>query len=297
MRLHALAVLLVIPVSGCTGIDGGAATTVPAAPHTTQQATTTPTIAAEPTTTSTAPPATTTTVDPHAPPDWLGTRLLPLRPDGFGEVLPTPDELVVRAFRTHDLLPPPVGDSFTATVTSVPDDVLARSTWTPECPVTLEELAYVTVAHRGFDGLPHTGELIVNAEYADAIVGVFSQLWDANFPIEQMRVIRKDELDAPPTGDGNVTTAFVCRPAVGSGSWSMHAYGLAIDINPFHNPYLKADLVLPELASFYVDRDLGLPGMIGEGDRVVEAFESIGWFWGGRWSTLDDWMHFSVNNR
>ncbi|MEX2280359.1 MAG: M15 family metallopeptidase [Acidimicrobiia bacterium] len=175
--------------------------------------------------------------------------------------------------------------------------MVARSTWSTGCPVSLDELRYLTVSHWGFDGDHHTGELIVHADHARSIVEVFSRLHDARFPIEQMRVIRADELDLPPTGDGNVTTAFVCRPVVGSTSWSMHAYGLAVDINPFHNPYVKGDLVLPELASYYADRSVARPGMIVEGSVAVGAFDDIGWFWGGRWSTLDDPMHFSANNR
>ena len=131
--------------------------------------------------------------------------------------------------------------------------------------MAVTELAYVTVSHVGFDGAFHTGEIIVNVAVADDIVEVFRSLHDARFPIEQMRVITKEEIDAPPTGDWNDTTSFVCRPAVGSGSWSRHAYGLAIDINPFHNPYVKADLVLPELASAYLDRDDVRSGMIVAG--------------------------------
>ena len=65
-----------------------------------------------------------------------------------------------------------------------------------------------------------------------------------------------DELDAPPTGDGNNTGAFACRPTRGATSYSQHAYGLAIDVNPFQNPYVKGDLVLPELASSYLERGL-----------------------------------------
>ncbi|MEX2654714.1 MAG: M15 family metallopeptidase [Acidimicrobiia bacterium] len=184
-----------------------------------------------------------------------------------------------------------------STIGPVPPDVVARSTWSTGCPVSLDDLSYLIVSHWGFDGDHHTGELIVHADHAESIVGVFSHLHDARFPIEQMRVVRADELDLPPTGDGNVTTAFVCRPVVGSTSWSMHAYGLAVDINPFHNPYVKDDLVLPELASYYTDRSLARPGMIVEGSVAVGAFDDIGWFWGGRWSTLDDPMHFSANNR
>jgi hypothetical protein len=129
------------------------------------------------------------------------------------------------------------------------------------------------------------------------MVGVFRVMFDNGFPLEEVRVITPEELDAAPTGDGNVTTAFVCRPVTGGTSWSQHAYGLAIDINPFHNPYVKGELVLPELATVYTDRALGLPGMITEGDPVVGAFETVGWGWGGRWTTLTDPQHFSANGR
>jgi hypothetical protein len=294
MRRNWLATLLVMLLIACNETAGGSesSTVVTEAPTTTTAAPATTTTAANVATT--LPASTTTTIDPHSRPDWLGSRVLPLRPDGFGEVLPTPPELVDRAFSTPDLLEPPADGDFEGVVQPVPADVVARSTWNQECPVGLEELAYVTVSHWGFDGEVHTGELIVNAAHADSLVQVFSRLFDVRFPIEEMRVIRADELELEPTGDGNVTTSFVCRPAVGSSSWSAHASGLAIDINPFHNPYLRGDLVLPELASYYTDRSIARPGMIIEGDPVVSAFAEIAWPWGGNWSTLDDWMHFSA---
>ena len=162
----------------------------------------------------------------------------------------------------------------------------------------LEGLSYLRMSFYGFDGLAHSGEMIVAAEFADRIVDVFRRLWEARFPIEEMRVQDQAEMDAHPTGDGNVTGSFECRPAVGrSGGWSMHAYGLAVDINPFHNPYTKGDAIAPELASAYLDRADLRPGMIVEGDTAVTAFDEMGWGWGGRWSTAKDWMHFSSNGR
>jgi hypothetical protein len=242
--------------------------------------------------------ATTTTVfDRYARPDWLGTRLLPLRPDEFGEVQPTPPELQDRQLETLDLLPPPEGSEFASSIGPIPSDVLARSSWVPACPVTVDELSYLTMSHYGFDQKFHTGEMIVNAAVAEEVVEIFRRLHEARFPIEQMRVITKEEIDAHPTGDWNDTTSFVCRPAVGSESWSQHAFGLAIDINPFHNPYVKGDLVLPELASAYADRTDVRVGMIFAGDVVTEAFGEIGWGWGGNWKTLKDWMHFSQSGR
>lgn len=246
----------------------------------------------------------TATADHGLPPrpTWLGTRALPLAPDGFGERLPTPPELVDRRLPTPPLPDPapapPDGDAFTATVGPVPDAVAARSTWTPGCPVTLSELRYVTAAHVGFDGHTHTGELIAHHDVVDDLLTVLAALHAARFPIEEMRVIAASELDAPPTGDGNVTSVFVCRPVVGGTRWSEHASGRAIDLNPFHNPYVRGDLVLPELAGAYVDRTRPRAGMVVAGDAVTEAFRSVGWVWGGDWTgPATDPMHFSPTGR
>lgn len=294
MRISEIAVLITLVAAGCSSdaaVEGPTAVSTVTAPTAAKSiATSTP---VTPSTTTVPAPTTTTTTSPFARPAWLGTRPLPLRPDEHGEVQPTPAELIDRRLATPDVLPPPDSREFHWTIGPIPDDVLTRSSWVPECPVAVDELAYVTVSHIGFDGAFHTGEIIVNAAVAEDVVGVFRRLHEARFPIEQMRVITKEEIDAPPTGDWNDTTSFVCRPAVGSNGWSQHAFGLAIDINPFHNPYLKGDLVLPELASAYLDRSDLRPGMVQQGDVVFEAFRTIGWAWGGNWNTLKDWMHFS----
>ena len=285
MKRVATTLTLILIAAACSAETSQAPTAAPAV--TSSIATTT---LAPPTP---PPPTTTTTLSPFARPDWLGTRSLPLRPDENGEVQPTPPELQDRTFETIDLLPRPPADDFLWSLGPVPPDVLARSSWTAECPVEVDELAYLTVSHYGFDGRFHTGEIMVNATVAEDVLSVFRRLHSARFPIEQMRVIRLDEVDDPPTGDWNETTSFVCRPAVGSSGWSQHAFGLAVDINPFHNPYQKADLVIPELASVYTDRADVRVGMILSDDVVTAAFADIGFAWGGNWNTLKDWMHFS----
>ncbi|MFN2556619.1 MAG: M15 family metallopeptidase [Nitriliruptorales bacterium] len=226
-------------------------------------------------------------------PSWLGTRVLPRRPDGFGEVRPTPPELQDRRFASLDLLPPPHDHRFDVRVQTVPGEVARRSTWHPQCPVALEDLRYVMLTYWGFDERPHTGELLVHAAAAEDLIRVFRRLYAARFPIEEMRVVSSEELRAAPTGDGNNTTSFACRPTTGGTTWSEHAYGLAVDINPFHNPYLKGDLVLPELATAYTKRSWRRAGMIAAGDEVTESFATIGWGWGGAWRSAKDWMHFS----
>jgi hypothetical protein len=150
----------------------------------------------------------------------------------------------------------------------------------------------------GFDHKTHTGEMIVNSSVANQVVTVFRKLYEARFPIEEMRVVSLKEQrrwHSAPTGDVNNTSSFECRQVTLGATWSQHAFGLAIDINPFQNPYLHGDLVAPELAGAYANRTWRRPGMILEGDAVTRAFDGVGWGWGGRWSTLKDYMHFSQN--
>jgi D-alanyl-D-alanine carboxypeptidase len=252
---------------------------------------------APPPTATTSPPAAARTPTSAPPVAWrLGARPLPLRPDGFGQVLPTPAALRDRRLATVDRLPPPAGGRFRSAVRPIGPAIRARmgATWSPACPVRLADLRYVTVSFRGFDGRPHTGELVVHRRVADQIVSVFARLYRAGFPIEEMRLVTTADLDARPTGDGDNTAAFVCRAARNQRRWSAHAYGLAVDVNPFQNPYRRGDLVLPELASAYLDRGWVRPGMIRPGDVVTGAFAAIGWTWGGTWRSPRDLMHFSA---
>ncbi|MDQ6522587.1 M15 family metallopeptidase [Nocardioides sp. LHD-245] len=229
----------------------------------------------------------------------LGVHVLPRTPDGYGEIRPTPKPLRHRLFPTRDLLPPPADGGFHAHVGPVSDAIRERmgETWSPACPVRLADLAYVTVTFRGFDGAAHTGELVLAASEADDVVSVFRALFAAGYPIEEMRLPTTADLEAEPTGDGNDTAALVCRAARGQTSWSAHAYGLAIDVNPFLNPYHKGGVVLPERASAYLDRTRIQPGIIHAGDLIVREFARIGWSWGGSWNSLKDYQHFSATGR
>lgn len=304
MRRPALvAAATAVVLAACAAGDGGARgsgaapVTAATAPESVVQAVPTP--ARTPLRTAEQPPPPARPVDPrHLRPAWLGTRPLTDDPTRRVTGLDTPPELVDRQLLTIDRLPPPPDDAFRADVRPLSDEVVARSTWREECPVARTDLAHVVVTHWGFDGWPHTGELIVHATVAHDIVWVFEQLHAARYPIEQLGIASMADLEErPPTGDGNGSGAFVCRNTVGSSRWSQHAYGLAIDINPFHNPYVRNGWVIPELAAAYLDREALRTGMIQEGDPVVTAFDAIGWQWGGRWNSAKDWMHFSANGR
>jgi hypothetical protein len=294
------AALAVVSLAAC-GTNGS---TQPSAGTPEPSPTATPSATPKPT--KTAPPVRPTPsgrpILGSAPPPWLGKRVLPRRPDGYGEMRPTPPQLVQRRFTLPDTVASLPGTGFAARVsTPAPADVIARSTWAPGCPVAATDLSWLRLTFRGFDGRRHTGELLVNKAVAEDVVGVFRRLYADRFPIEEMRITTKPEQTAPPTGDGNDTGSFNCRATRGATFFSQHAYALAVDVNPFQNPYHKgappSGVVLPELASSYLDRSWVRPGMITADGPVVRAFAAIGWTWGGTWHSLQDLQHFSRNGR
>ncbi len=159
------------------------------------------------------------------------------------------------------------------------------------------ELRLVKVTHWGFDGAVHSGELIVHHTHAEGVLGVFQSLFSAGFPIEEMRPVGDfDETQLELPGQNN-TSGFNCRVIEGTTTWSEHAKGLAIDLNPQQNPFIDGTVIDPPDAERYVDRTLTDPGMIQPDDLVVRAFESIGWLWGGDWTAKKDYHHFSATGR
>src|SRR3954466_10218830 len=110
--------------------------------------------------------------------------------------------------------------------------------WHRGCPVPLGSLRLVTLSYHGFDGRVHTGRLIANADAAPALVAVFRRLFAAGFPIRRMVPVDAYGGDDSRSIDADNTSAFNCRRVDGSTSWSVHAYGRAIDVNPIENPYV-----------------------------------------------------------
>ena len=171
------------------------------------------------------------------------------------------------------------------------------SSWREGCPLDVESLRAVDVSHFGYDGEVHTGRLVVAGEVAEDIVEVMAQLFGAGFPIERIEPVDVYEGDDDLSMAANNTSAFNCRPVTGGSSWSEHSYGTAIDMNPLVNPYVVGGTVLPPEGAAYADRSLDAPGMIHDGDVVVEAFAAHGWTWGGTWSSAKDYQHFSTSGR
>ena len=175
---------------------------------------------------------------------------------------------------------------------------LSGEFWHAGCPVPLSSLRLLTVSHWDFAGRAQTGALVVNRSAAAPLARVFAQVYRLRFPIRHMSFA---DFYGPKSGrprDGDVSESFECRRAVpspcgsGTGNWSQHAYGLAVDVNPIENPYTGCGRTRERASVPYLNRSKVRPGMVTA--SVVRAFGSIGWGWGGSWSgSTKDYMHFS----
>lgn len=171
---------------------------------------------------------------------------------------------------------------------------MTSSSWRPGCPVPLSSLRHLRVSYMGFDGAERTGELVVHVDQVERVAIAFELLWDANFRIERMQLVDDFGGDDAASMAANNTSAFNCRRVSGSSSWSQHAYGRAVDINPVQNPYVAGSTVSPPAGRAYLDRGNVRTGMIVANDAAVRSFSAVGWSWGGAWARTKDYQHFSL---
>jgi D-alanyl-D-alanine carboxypeptidase len=191
-------------------------------------------------------------------------------------------------------------EPYRASISRLSDEMRSRMTgvsWHEGCPVSLGVLRAVSVTYVGFNGQAHHGLLIVHRRWADEMVSVFRRIYRAGFPIRRMRPVDRYGGDDRRSMRHDNTSAFNCRYVAGTTTWSQHAYGRAIDIDPVENPYVVGSHVSPKRGEAYADRTEVRAGMIVKRDVVWRAFRRIGWGWGGSWRFAKDYQHFSANGR
>jgi hypothetical protein len=213
--------------------------------------------------------------------------------------------LVAEPAATASVAAPPAHErarpAYTSEVVALPPHIerlMRGSSWRPGCPVGIDDLRLVRLTYWGFDERAHTGRLVVHRRWAHAFEDVFRRLYRASFPIRRMKLVDRYGAEDMRSMRADNTSAFNCRYRNDvCCTWSMHAYGRAIDINPVENPYVGSWGVSPPNGAPFVDRDRHRKGMVFHRDRVWRAFRSIGWEWGGTWTSSQDYQHFSANGR
>lgn len=167
------------------------------------------------------------------------------------------------------------------------------------CTVPYEDLLYVGLLYHDFNGEEQSGELICNKAVAQDMVEIFYELYQNDYQIERIRLIDEYGGDDTASMADNNTSCFNYRVVDGTTSLSKHAYGLAIDINPFYNPYVVYNkggtgntYISPAGSEIYADRSQDFAYKIDENDLCYRLFIEHGFTWGGNWNSSKDYQHF-----
>lgn len=166
-----------------------------------------------------------------------------------------------------------------------------------DCPLPVESLCYLRVLHKNLDGKTLDGELICNVEIAEDLIDIFKKLYAANYPIEKISLIDNYDANDELSMRDNNSSCFNFRFVSYTKKISLHGYGMAVDINPLYNPYIKmvngVQSVEPANGTPYVDRTKNFPYKIVEDDICVKLFAEHNFYWGGNcWDDAKDYQHF-----
>lgn len=168
--------------------------------------------------------------------------------------------------------------------------------YTANGDITFDSLRHVVVKYIDFEGNTKSGELIVNINVADEVVEIFRELYAASYAIEKINLIDDYNGNDEASMEDNNTSCFNYRKIDGQETLSDHSYGLAIDINPLYNPYIRTNMgdrnVLPVNAVDFADRTSDFPHKITKEDTCYKIFSKYGWKWGGEWDSPVDYQHF-----
>lgn len=168
-----------------------------------------------------------------------------------------------------------------------------------DCHIPYEELNYVGLKYIDFEGREQNGELICNKAVAQDMAEIFYELYRNDYRLERVRLIDEYNGDDTASMADNNTSCFNYRVVDGTTNLSRHAYGLAIDVNPYYNPYVVfgrnsdgSDYISPPGSEIYADRSQNFPYKIDENDLCYRLFTEHGFTWGGNWNSSKDYQHF-----
>ena len=225
--------------------------------------------------------------EPQMPAEETLTEVTPSIEENLAETTPEPEIKPVDC----------EADAFY--ISPITDDIFAKMqgrSYKADCTMAREELRYVHILHTGFDGETKEGELVVNKAIADDVLAIFEELFRAKYPIEKVRLVDEYDADDEASMSDNNSSAFNFRTISHTTTISKHGLGMAIDINPLYNPYVKtvngALSIEPANAAAYVVSSDDNPYRIDHDDLCYKLFTEHGFTWGGDWVHSKDYQHF-----
>ena len=182
---------------------------------------------------------------------------------------------------------------------TISDSLFAKmqgKSYKENCSVPREELRHLIVSHYDFNHQPCVGELVCHRSIADDLLDIFKNLYAAEYEIEKIKLIDHYDADDELSMSDNNSSSFNYRTVPGTKRLSNHSRGLAIDINPLYNPYVRKlngkTVISPSQGIRYADRNANFPHKLSADDLCVREFKRHGFTWGGDWTHSKDYQHF-----
>ncbi|MEL7600922.1 MAG: M15 family metallopeptidase [Proteiniphilum sp.] len=151
----------------------------------------------------------------------------------------------------------------------------------------IDQLILFDVFYLSTDGVIHQGQILTNKEIASDIVHMFRFMLREGFVVEKViPVVRYNWNDTLSMADNN-SYSFCYRNI----SYSRHATGMAIDINPRFNPLRWKKGGQPNFPAGAV-QDTTVNGTLYPGHPVVKEFLKREFRWGHTFSKFYDDHHF-----
>jgi len=165
----------------------------------------------------------------------------------------------------------------------------------PKCPKSIRKRQkLIRLKYYSFDGRVHQGQMVLDKDLVRDVKKVFDVALKEKFPVKSvipisdMRFRKNGRWDDDLSMAAGNSSSFNYREITGGGRLSNHAYGRAVDLNTFQNPYIKGKISLPSGAKY----DPTAPGTFTADNPIVKTFISLGWAWGGNWKSPTDYQHF-----
>ena len=187
-------------------------------------------------------------------------------------------------------------------IKSIDEAIFARikgKSYKDGCIISLSDLRYLSILHKDLNGNIHQGELICHAHIADILLEIFQELYSVSYPIEKMHLIDEYGANDELSMLDNNSSCFNYRLISHTNKVSKHGLGMAVDINPLYNPYIKEvdgmRILEPAHTEQYLDRSGNFPYKIEADDICCRLFKEHGFEWGGDcWSDRKDYQHFAI---
>jgi len=165
----------------------------------------------------------------------------------------------------------------------------------PKCPKSIRKRQkLIRLKYYSFDGRVHQGQMVLDKDLVRDVKKVFDVALKEKFPVKSvipisdMRFRKNGRWDDDLSMAAGNSSSFNYREITGGGRLSNHAYGRAVDLNTFQNPYIKGKISLPSGAKY----DPTAPGTFTADNPIVKTFISLGWAGGGNWKSPTDYQHF-----